>query len=77
MPETADEEKIIAAAELIADAPANIRDALVNTDFPYPEVTGSDGKMVKLDPSGFSRQRRSANREDRKKAYSTYHGKTE
>jgi oligoendopeptidase F len=70
-----DEKKIIAAAGLIADAPANIRDALVNMDFPYPEVTGSDGKMVKLDPSGFARQRRSANREDRKKAYSTYMGK--
>ncbi len=72
-----DEKKIIAAAELLAAAPVNIRDALVNMDFPYPEVTGSDGKMVKLDPSGFARQRRSANREDRKKAYSTYHGKTE
>ncbi len=70
-----DEKKIIAAAELIANAPANIRDALVDTDFPYPEMTGSDGKMVKLDPSGFSQLRRSANREDRKKAYSTYMGK--
>ncbi len=70
-----DEKKIIAAAELLANAPANIRDALVDTDFPYPEMTGSDGKMVKLAPSGFSQLRRSANREDRKKAYSTYMGK--
>lgn len=70
-----DEEKIIAAAELIADAPANIRDALFNMDFPYPEATLSDGRKVKLDPSTFSSQRRSTNREDRKKAYSTYMGK--
>ncbi len=70
-----DEKKIIAAAELIADAPANIRDTLVNMDFPYTEVKARDGKIVKLDPSGFSLQRRSANREERKKAYSTYMGK--
>lgn len=72
---TGDEEKIIAAAELVADAPASIRDMFVNADFPYPEVTLSDGKRVKLDRSGFSQQRRSSNREDRKKVYSTFMGK--
>lgn len=70
-----DEKKIIAAAELLADAPVSIRDALVGMDFPYPEVMGRDGKMVKLDPSGFSQQRRSANREDREQAYSRYMGR--
>lgn len=70
-----DEKKIMAATELIADAPANIRDALVNMDFPYPEAILSDGTKVRLDPSAFASQRRSANREDRKKAYSTYMGR--
>ena len=70
-----DEKKITAAMESIADAPANIRDALVNMDFPYPEATLSDGRKVRLDPSTFSAQRRSTNREDRKQAYTTYMGK--
>ncbi len=70
-----DEERIISAAGLVADAPASIRDIFVNADFPYPEVTLSDGKRVKLDRSGYSQQRRSSNREDRKKAYSVFMGK--
>jgi oligoendopeptidase F len=69
------EERIIAAAGLIADAPASIRDLFVNADFPYPEVTLADGKRMKLDPSGFSRQRRSVDREDRKQAYAAFMGK--
>ena len=69
------EERIIAAAGLLADAPASIRDLFVNADFPYPEVTPADGKRMTLDPSGFSRQRRSPNREDRKQAYSAFLGK--
>ena len=72
---TGDEEKIIAAAGLVTDAPASIHDIFVNADFPCPEVTLSDGKTVKLDQSGFSRQRRSSNREDRKQAYSAFMGK--
>jgi len=70
-----DEERIIAAAGLIADAPAGIRDIFVNADFPYPEVTLSDGKQMKLDRAGFSLQRRSLNREDRKQAYLAFMGK--
>ena len=72
---TGDEERIIAASGLVADAPASIRDMFVNADFPYPEVTLSDGKKVKLDRSGFSQLRRSSNREDLKKVYSTFMGK--
>jgi oligoendopeptidase F len=72
---TGAEERIIAAAGMVANAPASIRDIFVNADFPYPEITLSDGKRVKLDRSGFSQQRRSSNREDRKKVYSAFMGK--
>jgi oligoendopeptidase F len=69
------EEQIIAAAELMADAPSGIHDLLVNADFPYPEMTLADGRRVKLDPSEFARQRRSPNRQDRKGALAAYMGK--
>jgi oligoendopeptidase F len=72
---TEGEEKIIADAELMAAAPSGIRDLLINTDFPYPEVTLSGGRRVKLDPSGFSQERRSPNREDRKTALAAYMGR--
>src|SRR4029079_6192386 len=45
---------------------------LSNADFPYPTVTLSDGKSVKLDSSSFSLYRGVANREDRKKVMDTF-----
>jgi oligoendopeptidase F len=72
---TVEEERIIANAELMSEAPSNIRDIFVNADFPYPEVMLSDGKRVKMDQSGFSLQRQSSNREDRHKAFAAYMGK--
>ncbi|MDD8025799.1 MAG: oligoendopeptidase F [Acidobacteriota bacterium] len=72
---TEGEEKIIAVAELMSEAPSSIRDLLVNTDFPYPKVILADGKTVTIDPSEYSRQRRSPNREDREKASAAYLGK--
>ena len=47
----------------------------INADFPYPEVAQSDGKRVKLDQSGYSQQRRSSNREERKEALAVFMGK--
>jgi oligoendopeptidase F len=72
---TEGEEKIIADANLMSGSPSNIRDMLFNADFPYPEVTLSDGKTVKLDQSGFALQRRSPNRADRKEAFAAFMGK--
>src|SRR4029079_5069024 len=45
---------------------------LSNADFPYPTVTLSDGKTVKLDSSAFSLYRGVPNREDRKKVMETF-----
>jgi oligoendopeptidase F len=69
------EEKIIADAGLMSDAASSIHGIFSNADFPYPEITLSDGKTVKLDASGFALQRTSSNREDRKKVFAAFMGK--
>jgi oligoendopeptidase F len=72
---TAGEEKIIADAGLMAGAPGEIRDIFSNADFPYPEVTLSDGKTVRLDAAGFSLARQSRDRGDREKVFEAFFGK--
>ena len=47
------EEKIIADAGLMADAPESIFNVFSNAEFPYPELVLSDGNKVKLDQAGF------------------------
>ncbi|MCL2878032.1 MAG: oligoendopeptidase F [Acidobacteria bacterium] len=69
------EEKIIAEAGLMADAPGNINSVFTNADFPYPEVTLEDGSAVRLDPAAFGLYRRSNNRNDREKVFAAYMGK--
>lgn len=71
---TEGEEKIIADAGLIADGPQNIFSVFSNAEFPYPEITLSDGKKVKLDQAGFNLNRTSGNREDRKKVFAAFFG---
>ena len=72
---TEGEEKIIADAGLMSGEPYNIHSIFTNADFPYPEITLSDGKTVKLDAAGFALQRTSANREDRKKVFTAFMGR--
>ncbi|HTR82199.1 MAG TPA: oligoendopeptidase F [Bacteroidota bacterium] len=71
---TAGEEKIIADAGLMADGPESIFGIFSNADFPYPEIVLSDGRTVKLDQAGFSLNRASGNREDRKKVFEAFFG---
>ncbi len=72
---TESEEKIIAAAGLIASTPSDIFSLFFNADFPFPEITLSDGKKVELDQSAFSLYRASSNREDRIKVFKAFFGK--
>jgi oligoendopeptidase F len=72
---TEGEEKIIADAGLMSDSASSIHSIFSNADFPYPEVTLSDGRTVKLDSSGFSLHRTSVNREDREKVFSAFMGR--
>jgi oligoendopeptidase F len=69
---TEGEEKIIADAGLMADSASSIHSIFSNADFPYPEVTLSSGKVVRLDSSEFALHRASPNREDRKKVFAAY-----
>jgi len=62
------EEKLLADATLLASAPADIYGILTNADFPYPTVTTSDGRNVRLDASGYGELRTSVVRADRQLA---------
>lgn len=72
---TEGEERIIAEASLMADAPETIHSIFANADFPYPEITLSDGTIAKLDHAGYSLHRASPNREDRIKVFNAFFGK--
>jgi len=66
------EEKILAASRPLAGAPADVYGIFSNADFPYPSVTLSDGRTVKLDQAAFSDLRGLPNRADREKVMAAY-----
>ena len=68
------EEKILADAAPLAGSAANIYGILTNADFPYPTITLSDGRSVKVDQAGYSELRTSKNRDDRQAAMSSFFG---
>jgi oligoendopeptidase F len=61
------EERLLAAASVVASTGSSVYNIFSNADFPYPSVTLSDGKTVKLDSSAFSLYRSVPNRADRQK----------
>ncbi len=69
------EEKIIADASLMSDAPGSIRDIFADADFPFPDVKLSTGETVKLTSASFSLYRTIDNREDRKNVFAAFFGK--
>jgi oligoendopeptidase F len=66
------EEKILADAGPLAGSPSNVYNILSNADFPYPTVTLSDGKPVKLDQAAFTALRALPSRADRQKVMSSF-----
>ncbi len=66
------EEKILAQASVILDAPGSINKVFTNAEFPYPSVTLSDGKTVTLNQSEFSKCRTSPIRADRELVFTTF-----
>jgi oligoendopeptidase F len=68
------EEKLLAASGVMASAPSTTYGIFSDADFPYPSVTLSDGKTVRLDSSGYSLYRAVPNRDDRKKVMSEFFG---
>jgi oligoendopeptidase F len=69
---SASEEEILASAGPLAGAPSNAFNILSNADFPYPSVTLSDGRLVKLDQAAFADLRALPNRADREKVMSAF-----
>jgi oligoendopeptidase F len=66
------EERLLAASSVVTATGSSVYNILSNADFPYPSVTLSDGKTVKLDSSAFSLYRGVPNREDRKKVMAAF-----
>jgi oligoendopeptidase F len=66
------EETILAGAGPLASSPSSTYNILSNADFPYPTVTLSDGKIVKIDQAGFTALRGVPNRADRQKVMSSF-----
>ena len=50
----------------------NIYGILANADFPYPTITLSDGRSVKVDQAGYAELRTSPDRHDRQAAMSAF-----
>ena len=68
------EERLIAESSLMAPAASDIYGTFFDADFPYPTVTLSDGKTVKLDSSAFNLYRALPDRDDRRKVMSAFFG---
>ena len=68
------EERLLASAAVVTNAPSNVFGVFSDSDFPYPSVTLSDGRTVRLDSAGFSLYRTLPNREDRQKVMSAFFG---
>lgn len=66
------EEKLLAGASVMASGPSSVYGIFADADFPYPSVTLSDGKTVKLDKAAFSLYRASPVREDRQKVMEAF-----
>jgi oligoendopeptidase F len=66
------EEKLLAEMAPVAGVPSNAYGIIANADLPYPTVTLSDGKSVKLDQAAFNDLRALPNRADREKVMSAF-----
>lgn len=66
------EEKIMAHASSMSQAPYNIYNVFSNADFPYPEATLSTGEKVTLNQAGYSKYRTLPNRADRELVFKTF-----
>jgi oligoendopeptidase F len=66
------EEKLLADVSPLSSAPSNTYGVFANADLPYPTVTLSDGKSVKLDQANYNDLRALPNRADREKVMTAF-----
>jgi oligoendopeptidase F len=69
------EEKIVARAGLLAQAPGSVHSVFTNADLPYPEITLSTGEKVRLDASAYNRYRASPVKADRDAVFAAFWGR--
>jgi oligoendopeptidase F len=68
----AETEGVLAQAGEVLAQPEQIFSQLVDGELPYPSVTFADGKPVQMSQAAYEKYRQSANREDRRKAFSAF-----
>jgi oligoendopeptidase F len=68
------EEQLIALTGPMAAGASGTAGVFLNADLPYPTVKLADGHEVRLDVSGFTAARASANRDDRRKVMEAFFG---
>jgi oligoendopeptidase F len=66
------EEKLLADASPALGSASNAFNILSNADFPYPSVTLSDGRTVKVDQAAYAELRALPNRADREKVMAAF-----
>jgi oligoendopeptidase F len=66
------EEKILAEAGLLAEAPYSIFSVFSNAELPFPEIELSDGTKAKLNQAGYARYRALHNRKDRESVFQSF-----
>jgi oligoendopeptidase F len=66
------EEKILAEAGLLANAPSSIYGVFSNAEFPYPQVKLSDGTIARLNKAGYALYRAAPNRNDRESVFQAF-----
>ncbi len=71
----AEAEGVLAASRTATGAPQTIYTLLANADLPWPTVTLSDGRQVRIDSQGYTATRDLPNRDDRKKVFEAFFGK--
>jgi oligoendopeptidase F len=74
----ADAERVLALAGNPLQAPGDVSGQLRSSDIPWPTVTLSTGKQVRLDSQGYTLNRDAPNRADRKLVFDSFwaaHGK--
>lgn len=67
-------EGVLAAAGIVLAQPRNVYDQLAEAELPRPQVTLANGKTVTLTTDVYEVERRSANRDDRKRVFDAFFG---
>ena len=68
------EEKILASAYPMANAPGNVYTLFNNTEMPYESVKLSTGETVALTPASYTKYRSTDSRDDREKIFEVFFG---